>query len=219
MHYSPKKGQHHGLPYDPFKSSAIPRPIGWLSTQSKDGVDNLAPYSQYQNLTWDPPMVMFAANQSIYGGRKDTVRNAEETGWFVWNMATWDLREAVNISAKASAADVDEFEASGVTKKSCIEAPGFRVAESPVQFECEYVQTIRIPTGNEVSTVDIVIGRVAHVHIKDDIILPSGKLDILKIKPIARLGYYDYTVVNEIFEMKAPAASKEELAGLEGKNV
>jgi flavin reductase (DIM6/NTAB) family NADH-FMN oxidoreductase RutF len=219
MYYSPKKGQHHGLPYDPFKSSAIPRPIGWLSTQSKDGVDNLAPYSQYQNLTWDPPMVMFAANQSVLGGRKDTVRNAEETGWFVWNMATWDLREAVNISAKASTADVDEFEASGVTKKSCIEAPGYRVAESPVQFECEYVQTIRIPTGNEVSTVDIVIGRVAHVHIKDDIILPSGKLDILKIKPIARLGYYDYTVINEIFEMKAPAATKEELAGLEGRNV
>lgn len=220
MHYSPKNGQHHGLTYDPFKSSAIPRPIGWLSTQSKDGVDNLAPYSQYQNLTWDPPMVMFAANQSVLdGGRKDTVRNAEETGWFVWNMATWDTREAVNNSAKASPADVDEFEAAGVTKSSCIEAPGPRVAESPVQFECEYVQTIRIPTGNNVSTVDIVIGRVAHVHIKDEIILPSGKLDILKIKPIARLGYYDYTVVNEIFEMKAPAASKEELAGLEGRNV
>ncbi|EGQ26265.1 flavin reductase family protein [Mammaliicoccus sciuri] len=219
MNYSPKKGEHHGLPYDPFKSSAIPRPIGWLSTQSKDGVDNLAPYSQYQNLTWDPPMVMFAANQSILGGRKDTVRNAEETGWFVWNMATWDLREAVNISAKASTDDVDEFEAAGVAKESCIEAPGARVAGSPVQFECEYVQTIRIPTGNEVSTVDLVIGRVAHVHIADDIILPNGKLDILKIKPIARLGYYDYTVINEIFEMKAPAASAEELAGLEGKNV
>ncbi|MFC4799484.1 flavin reductase family protein [Neobacillus sp. GCM10023253] len=219
MHYSPKKGQHHGLPYDPFKSSTIPRPIGWLSTRSKDGVDNLAPYSQYQNLTWDPPMVMFAANQSVLGGRKDTVRNAEETGWFVWNMATWDLREAVNISAKASTADVDEFVAAGVTKKSCIEAPVSRVAESPVQFECEYIQTIRIPTGNEVSTVDIVIGRVAHVHIADDIILPSGKLDILKIKPIARLGYYDYTVINNIFEMKAPAATKEELAGLEGRNV
>lgn len=219
MHYSPKKGEPHGLPYDPFKSSAIPRPIGWISTTSKDGVDNLAPYSQYQNLTWDPPMVMFAANQSVLGGRKDTVRNAEETGWFVWNMATWDLREAVNISSKASPADVDEFEMAGVTKQSCTEAPGHRVAESPVQFECEYVQTIRIPTGNDVSTVDLVIGRVAHVHIADEFILPSGKLDILNIKPIARLGYYDYTVVNEIFEMKAPAASVAELAGLEGKNV
>lgn len=220
MHYSTKQGKRsHGLPYDPFKSSTIPRPIGWLSTRSKDGVDNLAPYSQWQNLTWDPPMVMFAANQSVLGGRKDTVRNAEETGWFVWNMATWDLREAVNISSKALTSDVDEFESTSITKESCIEAPGPRVAESPVHFECEYVQTIRIPTGNEVSTVDLVIGRVAHVHISDDIILPNGKLDILKIKPIARLGYYDYTVINEIFEMVAPAASKEELAGLEGRNV
>lgn len=220
MHYSPKKGDHHGLPYDPFKSSTIPRPIGWLSTTSSEGVDNLAPYSQWQNLTWDPPMVMFSANQSVLDqGRKDTVRNIEETGWFVWNMATWDLREAVNISAKAHPRDVDEFETAKVTKASCIEAPGPRVAESPIQFECEHVQTIRIPTGNDVSTVDLVIGKVSHVHIADDIIQSNGKLDILKVKPIARLGYYDYTVINEIFEMKAPAASKEELAGLEGKNI
>ncbi|MGP5095355.1 hypothetical protein CD144_04285 [Staphylococcus equorum subsp. linens] len=124
MNYSPKQGtRSHGLPHDPFKSSTIPRPIGWISTTSKDGNDNLAPYSQYQNLTWDP-----------------------------------------------------------------------------------------------VSTVDLVIGRVAQVHIKDEVILENGKLDIKSIRPIARLGYYDYTVVDEIFEMKAPAATKEELAGLEGRN-
>lgn len=221
MNYSPKQGvRSHGLPHDPFKSSTVPRPIGWISTVSKDGKDNLAPYSQYQNLTWDPPMVMFAANQSVLGDheRKDTVKNAEETGWFVWNMATYDLREAVNLSSKTLPPEEDEFNFAGVTKEKCIEAPGYRVKESPVHFECEYVQTIRIPTGDPVSTVDIVIGRVAQVHIDDKVILDNGKLDIKSIKPIARLGYYDYTVVNEIFEMKAPAASKEELAGLEGRN-
>ncbi|MBB2509020.1 hypothetical protein G5S33_02466 [Staphylococcus cohnii subsp. cohnii] len=221
MNYSPKQGtRSHGLPHDPFKSSTVPRPIGWISTTSKDGDDNLAPYSQYQNLTWDPPMVMFAANQSVLDdhGRKDTVTNAEETGWFVWNMATYDLREAVNLSSKALTPEKDEFDFAGVTKEQCIEAPGPRVKESPVQFECEYVQTIRIPTGDPVSTVDLVIGRVSQVHIKDEIILESGKLDIKSIRPIARLGYYDYTVVDEIFEMKAPAATKEELAGLEGRN-
>ena len=77
MEYTPVLG--HGLPYDPFKSLTVPRPIGWLSTISSDGVVNLAPYSQWQNLTWDPPMVMLAANQSVHGGRKDTVRNAEDT--------------------------------------------------------------------------------------------------------------------------------------------
>lgn len=223
MNYSPKQGtRSHGLPHDPFKSSTVPRPIGWISTTSKNGDDNLAPYSQYQNLTWDPPMVMFAANQSVLDNhdRKDTVKNAEETGWFVWNMATYDLREAVNLSAKALPPDEDEFEFefAGVTKEQCIEAPGPRVKESPIQFECEYVQTIRIPTGDPVSTVDLVIGRVTQVHIKDEVILENGKLDIKSIRPIARLGYYDYTVVDEIFEMKAPAATTEELAGLEGRN-
>ena len=165
-------------------------------------------------------MVMFAANQSVLDNhdRKDTVKNAEETGWFVWNMATYDLREAVNLSAKALPPDEDEIEFAGVTKEQCIEAPGPRVKESPVQFECEYVQTIRIPTGDPVSTVDLVIGRVTQVHIKDEVILENGKLDIKSIRPIARLGYYDYTVVDEIFEMKAPAATTEELAGLEGRN-
>jgi flavin reductase (DIM6/NTAB) family NADH-FMN oxidoreductase RutF len=158
MNYSPKQGtRSHGLPHDPFKSSTVPRPIGWISTVSKDGHDNLAPYSQYQNLTWDPPMVMFAANQSVLGDndRKDTVKNAEETGWFVWNMATYDLREAVNLSSKALEPDVDEFDFAGVTKAPCIDAPASRVKESPIQFECEYVQTIRIPTGDPVSTVDM----------------------------------------------------------------
>lgn len=220
MHYSPKNGIcSHGLPHDPFKSSAVPRPIGWISTRSASGLGNLAPYSQSQNLTWDPPMVMFVANQSVLDNghsRKDTVRNVEETGWFVWNMATYDLREAVNRSAKALPYGQDEFEFSGVTKAECIEAPCARVAESPISFEVEYVQSIRIPTGNPVSTFDLVIGRVAHVHIKDEFILPDGKIDILSIKPLARLGYYDYTYVDKLFEMKAPAATQEELAGLEG---
>ena len=77
---------------------------------------------------------------------------------------------------------------------------------------------MRIPTGDPVSTVDMVVGRVAQVHIDDEVILDNGKLDIQSIRPIARLGYYDYTVVDKIFEMKAPSASKEELAGLEGRN-
>jgi flavin reductase (DIM6/NTAB) family NADH-FMN oxidoreductase RutF len=89
----------HGLPRDPFKSCVIPRPIGWISTISRDGVHNLAPFSQFQNLTFDPPYVMFASNQTTVGRKKDTVVNTEQTGEFVWNMATYDLRDAVNKSA------------------------------------------------------------------------------------------------------------------------
>jgi flavin reductase (DIM6/NTAB) family NADH-FMN oxidoreductase RutF len=215
MHYRPEVG--HGLPFDPFKSCTIPRPIGWLSTRSADGVDNLAPFSQWQNLTWEPPMVMFAANQSVLGGQKDTVRNTEETGWFVWNMATWDLREAVNKSSVAVPPEVDEFDFVGVTKASCVEAPVSRVAESPCHFECRYVQTVRIPAASRVATVDLVIGEVALVHLDDEVITSEGKLDVLKMKPIARLGYFDYTVIDQVFEMVPPGATEAELAGLEGK--
>jgi len=215
MHYSPAHG--HGLGHDPFKSCTVPRPIGWLSTTSAAGTDNLAPYSQWQNLTWDPPMVMFAANQSVLGGRKDTVRNAETTGWFVWNMATWDLREAVNISSRAVPPGVDEFELAGVSKAASVESVVPRVAESPCHFECRYLQTVRLPAATEVASVDLVIGTVVRIHIADDVILPNGKLDVVKIKPIARLGYYDYTVIDNVFEMVAPEASDAELAGLEGR--
>lgn len=215
MHFDPRE-PGCPLPYDPFKACTIPRPIGWLSTVSRGGVHNLAPFSQWQNLTFDPPMVMFAANQSVLGGRKDTVRNIEETGWFVWNMATWDLREAVNLSSMALLPDEDEFDRAGVTKAPSIDAPCMRVAESPCHFECRYLTTLRLPGRSEVGTVDLVVGEVARIHIRDDVVTADGKLDVLRIKPIARLGYFDYTVVEKTFEMRIPAATSEEAAGLEG---
>lgn len=216
MHYAPNS-EACPLPYSPFKSCTVPRPIGWLSTVSPDGVDNLAPYSQWQNLTFDPPMVMFAANQYPDGRRKDTVLNAEQTGWFVWNMATYKLREAVNISAMALPADEDEFAHAGVTKADCIDAPGPRVAESPCHFECQYLSTHRLPGNSPVGWVDIVFGRVIQIHVADDIITPQGKIDIPAIQPIARMGYYDYTCVTDVFEMRIPDASADAADGLEGK--
>jgi flavin reductase (DIM6/NTAB) family NADH-FMN oxidoreductase RutF len=216
MQYDPRS-ERSGLAFDPFKSCTVPRPIGWISTVSTTGIANLAPFSQWQNLTFDPPMVMFASNQTADGRRKDTVVNAEATGYFVWNMATWDLREAVNISAADFPPDVDEFERAGVTKARCHEAPGPRVAESPVHMECKYHSTTRLPGRGPMGTVDIVFGEVVRVHIRDDVVLPSGKLDIAKIAPIARLGYYDYCVVRETFEMVIPAIDARLLDGLEGR--
>ena len=217
MHYAPGL-EDCPLPYSPFKSCTVPRPIGWLSTISRDGVHNLAPYSQWQNLTFDPPMVMFAANQYPDGRRKDSVVNAEETGWFVWNMATYDLRDAVNKSAMAVPSDVDEFIDAGVTKASCIEAPGARVAESPCHFECRYISTHRLPGDSPVGWVDVVYGKVEQIHVADGVIAADGKLDIAKIEPIARMGYYDYTVIRDVFEMRIPNASGTAEDGLEGKS-
>ena len=216
MHYAPAN-EPCPLPFSPFKSCTVPRPIGWLSTRSKAGVDNLAPYSQWQNLTFDPPMVMFAANQLSSGRRKDSVVNAEETGWFVWNMATYALRDAVNISAMEVPSDEDEFVRAGVTKAACVDAPCPRVAESPCHFECRYLSTTRLAGKSNHGWVDVVFGEVVRIHVADDVLTPDGKIDIAKIRPIARMGYYDYTVVNEIFEMKIPNASGAAIDGLEGK--
>ncbi len=215
MHYDPRTDDRP-LPWDPFKSCTVPRPIGWLSTISPDGIANLAPYSQWQNLTFDPPLVMFAANGYPDGRRKDTVINAEETGWFVWNMATWDLRDAVNRSAQDFEYAVDEFEHAGITKAACIDAPAPRVAESPCHFECRYLSTQQFEGNSNVGNVDVVFGEVVRIHVKDEVVTESGKLDIPKIKPIARMGYYDYTVVDSVFEMKIPGNTHAP-AGLEGK--
>jgi len=218
MFYEPVKN-NHGLAHDPFKSCVVPRPIGWISTLGVDGVPNLAPFSQFQNLTFDPPYVMFAANQTTDGRRKDSVVNAEQSGEFVYNMVTYDLREAMNLSAQQVPPEVDEFELAGVTKapSKLVKAP--RVAESPVHFECRYYQTIRLPGNSAMGTVDIVIGQVIGIHIRDEFIQPDGKLNILKIRPIARLGYYDYTGVDSIFEMVIPGPDEELRSGMEGKRL
>ncbi|KAL0571794.1 hypothetical protein V5O48_010168 [Marasmius crinis-equi] len=220
MFYEPGKTPHN-LPYDPFKSCVIPRPIGWISTISPSGKSqNLAPYSQFQNLTFDPPYVMFSANQTLNGTRKDTVINAESTGVFCWNMATWDLRHAVNLSAEQVEYGVDEFGLAGVTAvpSTVLGEPKCpMVAESPIRFECTYHSTIRLPGNPPMGTVDVVIGRVVGVHIADGVLDESGKIDVLKIRPIARCGYYNYTVINELFDMVVPGDPRM-LRGLEGSS-
>ena len=180
---------------------AVPRPIGWLSTISSNEVVNLAPYSQWQNLTFDPPMVMFAANQLSSGERKHTVVNAEETGWFVWNMATYDLREAVNISAMELPAEINEFERAGVTPISSIDAPCPRVKESPAHFECRYLSTHRLRGNSSHGWVEVVYGEVVRIHVDDDAITPDGKLDIPASNHWHDLAIM-ITPVTDVFEMK-----------------
>lgn len=216
MFFDPAK-KDHGLPHDPFKSCVVPRPIGWISTLSRDGTPNLAPYSQFQNLTYDPPYVMFSANQKTDGSRKDTVVNAEQTGEFVHNLVTWDLREAMNLTAQEVPPEVDEFELAGLGKEPSELVAPFRVAESPLHLECRYHQTLRLPGGGLMGSADVVIGRVVGIHIREGYILPDGKLDVLKMKPLARLGYYDYTVIESVFEMAIPGDNEVVRQGMEGR--
>lgn len=201
----------------------MPRPIGWISTTSPAGVHNLAPYSQFNNLTFDPPYVMFSANQTPSGRRKDTVANAEATGRFAWSLATWALREAVNATAEQVPAEVDEFEGAGLEKELSTVLVDPRVPmvkASPVKFECVYHSTLRLPGNPPMGSVDVVIGRVVAVHIADEV-LTDGILDVRKTQPIARCGYYQYTVVRETFEMVIPSSGQvgeDLLGGLEGSS-
>ena len=193
----------------------VPRPIGWISTRSRTGQDNLAPYSQFNNLTFDPPYVMFSANQTDAGTRKDTTVNAETTGSFVWNVATYPLREAVNVSAEQVAPGIDEFDRAGLEKETACLVDVAMVKASPIKFECRYHTTIRLPGNPPMGTVDIVIGRVVGVHIAPDV-LTEGMVDLKKVQPIARCGYYEYARITETFEMVIPGMSEDVLYGLEG---
>jgi len=215
MYYEPGVTPH-GLAHDPFKSCVVPRPIGWISTVDGQGRHNLAPYSQFQNVTFDPPIVMFSANQDTRGQRKDSVRNAEETGEFVWNMATYALREAVNITAEELPPEVDEFERAGLVKLPSRKVRPARVAGSPIHFECVYLNTLRFPGTPPMGAVDVVFGRVVAIHIDDEVIDEKGMVDVLKIQPLARMGYFDYTFVDNKFQMVIPGSNRALLAGLEG---
>jgi len=219
MFYEPIKDDH-GLARPPFKSCVVPRPIGWLSTMSADGIPNLAPFSQFTNLTFDPPYVLVAINQTEKGQRKDTTTNIEQTGEFVYNMATYDLREKINITAAAFPPEVDEFEEAGLAKAESVLVKPYRVAESPIQFECTYVQTVRLPGNGLVGTADLIIGKVIGVHIKDEFLMADGKIDMEKVHPLARMGYSDYTDVASVFEMRLSDVAGDAqflTQGLEGK--
>lgn len=201
MFYEPQKNDH-GLPYNPYKACVVPRPIGWISTVGTSGKVNLAPFSQFNNLGYDPPYVMFSAGgHEFEDRRKDSVQNAVATGEFVYNMATYALRAAVNLSGQTTDSDIDEMAAAGLTPvPSQLVAPP-RVGESPVHFECKVHDILILPGRTNVTTNHVVIGSVIGVNIDDAVITSDGKVNLQSIRPIARLGYMDYTTIDTIFEM------------------
>ncbi|MDH3316158.1 MAG: flavin reductase family protein, partial [Gammaproteobacteria bacterium] len=192
---------HHGLKRDPFKSLVVPRPIGWISSQDAEGRVNLAPYSFFNAVASNPPIVMFSANGGhSEGGLKDSAKNAEETGEFVCNLATWELREKMNASSANLPRDRNEFLLAGLTPAASRLVTPPRVAESPVHLECLWIKTVPLPSNNPDEPNTVVFGKVIGIHIDDDVI-KEGMIDMTKLKPIARLGYMDYTVVDNIFSM------------------
>jgi flavin reductase (DIM6/NTAB) family NADH-FMN oxidoreductase RutF len=200
--------QHHGLPHDPLKSCIVPRPIGWLTTLDGEGRLNLAPFSFFNGIASDPPLVIAGVNGAPPpAGMKDTLANCRATGEFVVNIATWDLRDAMNLTSAAVPAAVDEMALAGLTPApSELVAPP-RVAESPIHMECKVHDIQDMPCTAPGSRNTLIIGQIVGIHI-DDWVLTDGLIDMAKVRPIARLGYMDYTVVEEVFTMHRPSAEQ-----------
>lgn len=181
LFYEPAQG--HGLKHDPFNAIVAPRPIGWISTMGADGSVNLAPYSFFNAFNYHPPLIGFSSVTA-----KNTLRNAQETGEFVWNLATRDLAEQMNATSVAAPYGTDEFELAGLTKApSRLVAPP-RVAESHVQFECKVSDIVRL-RGADAQPADawLVIGEVVGVHIARHL-MRDGLFDTFGAGIIMRAG-------------------------------
>jgi len=202
MYYETDKN-NHGLRYNPLKACVVPRPIGWISTIDANGAVNVAPFSFFNLLSYDPPFVMFSAGtHELDGGKKDTVANVEATGEFVYNMATWAQKDQMNQTAMIVDRAVDEMAATGLLPEPSRLVRPPRIKGSPVQFECRLHQVVTLPGRQPASEHHLVVGRVVGVHIDDGALTPDGRIDVVRLRPIARLGYKDYVSVDSIFQME-----------------
>lgn len=209
MHYDPRS-EPHGLPHDPFTALVVPRPIGWISTLDGSGGLNLAPYSFFNALSGKPPFVMFASNN-----RKHSQANAEATGEFTVSIASYDMRVPMNASSAPVPAGVDEAAILGVDMAPSRLVRPPRVAAAPAALECIHTDSIALKgkDGRRHPTT-IIVGEVVGIYI-DDAVIIDGRIDFLKLAPLSRLGYRDYGVLSEVFEMPRPTA--EEIMPLAGQ--
>ena len=199
MKFDPSKIDNK-LIYRLLTSTVIPRPIAWISSVSEDGINNLAPFSYFNMVGDDPPHVMFSTRRDN-NSNKDTLNNVLATHQFVVNMVTKDLAEPMNASSATVAAEVDEFELVGVAPIPSVKVKPMRVAESPIQLECELVHHYFLEDHTQGGAC-VLIGRVVMIHIQDNFLLEESKINSELYKPIARLGGSNYCEQGEIFSIK-----------------
>ncbi|WP_226781942.1 flavin reductase family protein [Oceaniglobus trochenteri] len=199
MFYRPADG--HGLPHNPFNAIVTPRPIGWISTRGANGQDNLAPYSFFNAVAYEPPQVMFASTSAKpdRGDTKDSVANIRETGVFCVNVVEHAMRDVMNLSSGPWDKDVDEFEKAGIARAECDTIACSRVVKAPANLECRLTQILQLPGASNF----VVFGEVVGIHLRDDC-LRDGHFDVTTFQPLARLGYRDYARVDELFSLKRP---------------
>jgi len=186
--------------YKLMTSIIIPRPIAWISTVSRDGIYNLAPFSYFAGISSKPPLLLVSIGSKSPGVKKDTWKNIEETGEFVVNMVTKDILEKMNQTSLPYESEIDEFKEAKLTPipSSVVKPP--RVKESPVNIECRRFQII------EIGRMGLILGEILKVHVRDDILNEKGYVDTTKLKVVGRLGGANYCIVSgeNTFELKRP---------------
>jgi flavin reductase (DIM6/NTAB) family NADH-FMN oxidoreductase RutF len=203
MFYDTAKNDH-GLPRDPFKAIVAPRPIGWITSMSAKGEINLAPYSFFNAVSDEPPIVLFSSE-----GPKDSLVFIEETKEFVCSLATFELRAAVVQTSAQFPRGVNEMEQAGLAPAPCRLVRPPRVAASPCALECKLLQIIDLKDlAGKSSHRYVVLGQVVGIHIEDRFI-KNGRLDTAALQPIARCGYADYSVVDKVFAIARPSQGTE----------
>ncbi|MHA6325755.1 flavin reductase family protein [Roseivivax sp. CAU 1753] len=199
MFYRPEDG--HGLPHNPFNAVVTPRPIGWISTRGADGSENLAPYSFFNAVAYEPPQVMFASTSAKpdRGDTKDSVANIRDTGVFCVNIVEYAMRDVMNRTSGPWDKDTDEFTLAGIDRAECDTIACSRVAAAPANLECKLTQIVQLPGAANFA----VFGEVTGVHLRDDCLV-DGEFDVLRYNPLTRMGYRDYSVIREKFALKRP---------------
>ena len=198
MFYTPAAGDH-GLPHDPFKAIIAPRPIGWISSVDGQGRVNLAPYSFFNAFSTSPPIVGFSSE-----GAKDSVSFVRETGEFVCNLVTFEMRDAMNATSAPLPRGESEFAHAGLEAEPSRLVRPPRVKGVPAALECRLTEIVTLKTAaGEALERFLVLGEVVGVHI-DDRYLRNGRFDTAAARPIARCGYADYAVVSELFSIVRP---------------
>lgn len=199
MFYRPENG--HGLPHNPFNAIVSPRPIGWISTRGAGGAENLAPYSFFNAVAYEPPQVMFSSTsaKADRGDTKDSVANIRETGVFCVNIVEFGARNAMNETSGPWPKEDDEFLKAGVERADCSEIACSRVASAPANLECRVSQIVKLEGAHNFA----VFGEVVGVHIREDCLV-DGMFDVTRFNPLARMGYRDYAVIREVFALNRP---------------
>lgn len=197
--YDPADG--HRLPHDPLKAIVAPRPIGWISTVSLNGIVNLAPYSFFNAFASSPPIIGFASE-----GAKDSVTNIEKTGEFVYNLVSYPLAKAMNNTSGNYAPEVDEFDVASLARLPSLKVTPPRVAASPATMECKSLEIIQLKDLNgQALNSFLVLGQVVQVHINETFLTKDGVFDTVAAQSLARCGYRgDYAKVESLFEMVRP---------------